>query len=265
MTLTAVDEIVTISGVRIETRIIGDFDPQKPVLIFLHEGLGCVALWRDFPERLCERLGLSGLVYSRAGYGGSDPCELPRPLDYMECEAKRTLPHLIEHFGISRFCLVGHSDGASIALIYSGLTSLPAPEAMIVMAPHVFCEDISIRGIETAQRLYEAGDLRVKLEKFHGSNTECAFYGWHDAWLNPRFRDWNIEKFLPGIAAPALAIQGLSDNFGTVAQIESIENAVAGPFEKFFLSDCGHNPWQEKPQDVLLRIETFIARHLQSK
>tara|TARA_R110001599_G_scaffold258951_4_gene459228 strand:+ start:201 stop:992 length:792 start_codon:yes stop_codon:yes gene_type:complete len=263
VTLPTVDNIVTIAGLQIETRIIGDFTPQKPVLIFLHEGLGCIALWQDFPGLLCERLGLAGLVYSRAGYGGSSPCPLPRPLDYMEREAEDVLPQLIEHFGISRFILVGHSDGASIALIYSGSGELPPPEAVIAMAPHVFCEDISIEGITAAKIAYETGHLKWKLERFHGVNIEYAFRGWSDAWLNPRFRKWSIEKFLPAITAPILVIQGRNDRFGTTAQIEATENSVAGPFEKLLLNDCGHNPWHEKPDDVLSKIETFITRHMQ--
>ncbi|MAZ02631.1 MAG: alpha/beta hydrolase [Sneathiella sp.] len=263
MSLAAIDKVVTISGVRIETRIIGDFDPQKPLLIFLHEGLGCIELWHDFPGLLCERLGLAGLVYSRAGYGGSSPCQLPRPLDYMEREAEDVLPQLIEHFGISRFILVGHSDGASIALIYSGCVELPPPEAVIAMAPHVFCEDISIEGIAAAKSAYESGHLKRKLERFHGVNIEYAFRGWSDAWLDPQFRKWNIEKFLSSGTAPILVIQGRNDSFGTTAQIEAIENSVAGPFEKLLLNDCGHNPWQENPQDVLCRIAEFASHYIQ--
>ncbi|MEX0583948.1 MAG: alpha/beta hydrolase, partial [Sneathiella sp.] len=126
MTLSSDGKIVTIADMRIETRIIGNFDPQTPVLIFLHEGLGCAALWRNFPDLLCEKSGCAGLVYSRVGYGGSDPCDLPRPLDYMEREASGSLPQLIEHFNISRFILIGHSDGASIALVYAGIPGFPS-------------------------------------------------------------------------------------------------------------------------------------------
>lgn len=243
---------------RIEIRIIGNFDPQTPVLIFLHEGLGCAALWRNFPDLLCEKSGCAGLVYSRVGYGGSDSCDLPRPLDYMEREAFGSLPQLIEHFNISRFILIGHSDGASIALVYAGIPGFPSPEAVIAMAPHVFCEDVSIDGIKAAKRAYEAGALKSKLKKFHGNNIECAFRGWNDAWLDPAFKEWSIEKFLPAITAPTLAIQGQDDNYGTLAQIGTIENAVTGQFEKLVLSDCGHNPWQEKQNDVLPRIADFI-------
>ncbi|MDF2365946.1 alpha/beta hydrolase [Sneathiella sp.] len=252
-------KLATIAGKRIEYRTIGALDSQRPVLVFLHEGLGCTALWRDFPDRLCELTNCTGLIYSRLGYGGSDACDLPRPLDYMEREASDMLPVILEHFNIKRPLLVGHSDGASISLIYAGLSDVAKPEAVIVMAPHVFCEDISVDGIKTAKQAYEQRDLKEKLEKFHGINTECAFRGWNDAWLDPAFKNWNIESFLPSVNMPLLAIQGREDSYGTLAQIDAIEAAVSGPFEKLILDDCGHNPWQEKAEDVLSYAAEFIS------
>ncbi len=252
--------IAEIAGTRIEYRSIDVLDPRKPVLVFLHEGLGCTALWRDFPDRLCQSTGCAGLIYSRAGYGGSAACELPRPLDYMEQEAADFLPRLLSHFGIEKPVLVGHSDGASIALIYAGLPDIAQPLAVVAMAPHVFCEDISIAGIEAAKREYEEFGLRKKLEKFHGINTDVAFRGWNDAWLDPRFKKWNIEKFLPGIAAPVLAIQGRDDAYGTLAQIDAIGALVCGAFKRLILDNCGHNPWQEKGGEVLARTTEFISR-----
>ena len=251
-------KIADIAGGRIEYRSIGALGAESPVLVFLHEGLGCAALWRDFPDQLCAATGCAGFIYSRFGYGGSDPCVLPRPLDYMEREAADILPQILAHFGIRRFILVGHSDGASIALIYAGLRAEISPGSLIVMAPHVFCEDVSIQGIETAKHAYELGDLKSKLKKFHGINTECAFRGWNEAWLNPAFRDWNIESFLPEIVVPILAIQGLDDAYGTLAQIDAIERSVSGIFQKQILENCGHNPWLEKRSEVLARASEFI-------
>lgn len=257
--MTAADRQKTnIAGAVIETRLIAASDPDAPVLVFLHEGLGCVELWRDFPDRLCAATGHGGLIYSRLGYGGSDPCALPRPLDYMQQEAATVLPDILAHFDIRNFVLIGHSDGASIALVHAGLDSHIAPKAVIVMAPHVICEDISVQGIDTAKQAYEQGDLRQKLFKFHGMNTDCAFYGWNDAWLDPAFRDWTIADYLPAITAPVLAIQGLQDEYGTIAQIEMIEQAVSGPFQKQMLDDCGHSPWQQQKQQVMDLIVRFL-------
>ncbi|MEH6527827.1 MAG: alpha/beta hydrolase [Sneathiella sp.] len=252
-------DIANISGAAIEYRLIAASDPSRPTLIFLHEGLGCAALWKDFPDQLCQMTGCAGLIYSRLGYGGSDPCDLPRPLDYMQQEATVTLPQILAHFEIENFTLVGHSDGASISLIYAGSNRVPAPRAVIAMAPHVFCEDISVQGIRIAKRAYDQADLKTKLEKFHGMNTEIAFRGWNDAWLDPEFRHWNIESYLPPITAPVFVIQGLEDNYGTLTQIDAIESAVDGSFRKLLLPGCGHNPWSEKRDIVRGAIATFLG------
>lgn len=251
-----------IADKRIEYRVIGKLEAQQPVLVFLHEGLGCAARWRDFPDRLCYHTNCAGLIFSRVGYGGSDPCDLPRPLDYMEREAREYLPQLLSHFGIRKFILIGHSDGASISLIYAGLPVVTKPVAVIVMAPHVFCEQVSIEGAEAAKRTYEEQGLFEKLEKFHGINTECAFRGWNDAWLDPAFKSWNIEKFLPSIECPLLAIQGHQDAYGTLAQIDVIEAAVSGPFDKLILDECGHSPWQEQSAQVLSHSVAFISKSM---
>jgi len=258
--VTAPTDIKTanISGAEIEYRLIAGPDPDAAVLVFLHEGLGCAALWRDFPDQLCVASGCGGLVFSRLGYGGSSPCDLPRPIDYMQREAKIALPAILQHFSIDRLILVGHSDGASIALVYAGLLKEPSPDAVIAMAPHVFCEDISIAGIEAAKQVYEQGVLKEKLAKFHGMNTECAFRGWNDAWLDPAFQDWNIENYLPAVLAPVLAIQGLDDTYGTLAQIDAIEQGVGGSFQKQLLENCGHTPWSAQREDVARRSVEFI-------
>lgn len=250
--------IDTIGGRRIEYRSIKRPDPADGVLIFLHEGLGSAALWRDFPDKLCAVTGLSGFIYSREGYGGSGPCDLSRPLDYLEREARYVLPSLIAHFNFRNFILVGHSDGASIALIYAGLPDVPPAYGLIVMAPHVRVETISIEGVLAAKVDYEEGGLKERLQKFHGDNTECAFRGWSEAWLNPAFRNWNIEHFLPACETPLLAIQGTEDVYGTLAQIEALK-AVSGPFRRLILGGCGHNPWREREAEVLAAASEFIT------
>jgi pimeloyl-ACP methyl ester carboxylesterase len=253
-------DLADIAGAAIEYRVIAAPDVTLPTLIFLHEGLGCAALWKDFPDQLCGMTGCHGLVYSRAGYGKSDRCTLPRPLDYMQQEARLTLPQVLAHFEIDNFILIGHSDGASISLVHAGMDREPAPRAVIAMAPHVFCEEVSVQGIRLAKQAYEEGDLKVRLEKFHGMNTETAFRGWNDAWLDPDFRRWNIESFLPAISIPVLVIQGFDDNYGTIAQVDAIEKSVQGMFRKCLLDACGHNPWAEKTDVVLDVSAQFIGQ-----
>lgn len=262
MTAVIKTDKANISGAGIEYRLITASDTDKPTLVFLHEGLGCTALWKDFPDQLCQMTGCPGFVYSRLGYGGSDPCTLPRPLDYMQQEAQQLLPKILVHFGIEDVILIGHSDGASISLVYAGADISPRPRAVIAMAPHVFCEEISVRGIRQAKQLYDQGDLKIRLSKFHGMNTQTAFYGWNDAWLDPDFMHWNIENFLPTISAPVLVVQGLQDSYGTLAQVDAIEKSVAGLFDKLLLDRCGHNPWSEKNDNVLSAVTKFIDSSL---
>lgn len=233
--------------------------PDQPVLVFLHEGLGCTALWKDFPDRLCAATGCAGLVYSRAGYGGSSPVDLPRPINYMQGEARDFLPLVLDHFNIERAILIGHSDGASIALVHAGISlNKDRVKAVIVEAPHVFCEDLSVTGIEAAREAYETGDLRRRLEKYHGGNVDVAFRGWNDAWLNPEFQHWNIEEYLPGIEMPVFALQGRDDAYGTVAQLASIEAKTKGPYRQLILDDCGHAPHMEQTEIVLDAMTDYI-------
>lgn len=261
MTVATEANIADISGAAIEYRLIAALDPSRPTLVFLHEGLGCTALWKDFPDQLCQMTGCAGLIYSRLGYGRSGRCGLPRPLDYMQQEATKMLPQILAHFKLDDFILIGHSDGASISLVYAGADNIrtPQPRAVVAMAPHVFCEDISVQGIRLAKQAYDQADLKTKLERFHGMNTEIAFRGWNDAWLDPAFHHWNIESFLPAIFVPVLVIQGREDNYGTMAQVHAIEKAVGGPFKKLLLDECGHNPWSEKRDIVLPSIARFAS------
>lgn len=254
-------QTVEIEGTRLEYVLHGPQHATAPTLIFLHEGLGCVALWRDLPQRVSSLTGLRSLVYSRAGYGGSDPVALPRPLTYMHDEGLRVLPALLRAFAVEDAVLVGHSDGGSIALLYAG----GVPEAartvrgLVLLAPHVFCEDLSVRSIAAAATSYVEGDLRQRLARYH-KDVDGAFWGWNRAWLDPGFRAWNIEAFLPAITAPTLLIQGSDDVYGTLAQLDAIERGVRGPVTRQVLPGCGHSPHREAPEPTLSAIVDFVDK-----
>lgn len=232
-------------------------DTSRPVLVFLHEGLGCVALWKDFPDQVAQATGLPALVYSRIGYGGSSPCALPRPITYMHDEAESGLPGLLAALGIQSHILIGHSDGASIALIYAG-SPRDGLLGVAAMAPHVFCEDISVRSIQAAGRAYAEGDLKARLAKYHGENVDCAFRGWCDSWLNPEFQHWNIEACVNRITVPVLVIQGEDDEYGTAAQVESIRERAGA--ETLLIPACGHSPQRDQPAATLRALAGFARR-----
>lgn len=234
-------------------------DAALPVVVFLHEGLGCVALWKDFPDQLAQATGLPVLVYSRTGYGGSSPCALPRPISYMHDEGERELPALLSALGIGAHILIGHSDGASIALIYAGAQEHPDLRGVAVMAPHTFCEEISVSSIRAAGKAYAEGDLRARLAKYHGDNVDCAFRGWCDAWLDPAFLQWNIESYVDRIRVPLLVIQGEADEYGTAAQVERIARR-APQAETLLLPACGHSPQRDQPAATLRALSAFITR-----
>jgi len=230
---------------------------DRRTIVFLHEGLGCAAMWRDFPRRLGDATGCGTLVYSRRGYGGSEPVSLPRPLDYMEEEGERELPALLEALGIRAPILFGHSDGASIALCAAG--SGLAVSGLILEAPHVFCEELSVRSIAHAREAYERGGLREKLIRWHRGNVDCAFRGWSDAWLDPRFRSWTIERYLPAVRAPSLVLQGRDDQYGTAAQLEAIARGASGKVQLELLEQCGHAPHKEQPERTLALASAFVV------
>ena len=246
---------------------------EAPTLVFLHEGLGCVAMWRDFPKRLAEATGSGALVYSRAGYGNSDPAELPRAVRFMHDEALATLPQVLDAFAIREAILVGHSDGGSIALIHAGGIStgnshdggpestknLPGPSSktlirgLILEAPHVFVEEVGLESIREIAEEYRTAPplLKQRLARYHGKNVDETFWGWNDVWLNPEFRSWNIEEFLPQITVPVLLIQGQDDQYGTLAQAKAIETGCQAPVRTVLLADCGHSPHIDQPAGVL--------------
>ncbi len=252
---------IDVRGARLEVRLVPAAAPGRTTLVFLHEGLGCVALWRDFPDRVAAATGCAALVYSRAGYGGSSPVALPRPLRYMHDEALDVLPALLDVAGQDDVVLVGHSDGASIALIHAGgADRRERVRGVVALAPHVLCEERSVASIRKAREAFESGDLRARLARLHGANVDVAFRGWNGAWLDPGFRDWNIEEYLPGIAVPVLAIQGRDDEYGTEEQIRRLVAGCGGATEVVLLDRCGHSPHRDQPAGTLAAIAGFVER-----
>jgi pimeloyl-ACP methyl ester carboxylesterase len=254
-----VNDFFSIDGVSLEYLWLGPGPDEAPVLVFLHEGLGCVEMWKDFPERAAEATGWGALAFSRAGYGKSDPCALPRPLGFMHIEGLVTLPRVLDAAGIRRAVLVGHSDGASIALINAGGLRDERILGLVLMAPHVLVEPVTVESIRAAGEAYEKTDLRQRLSRYHGDNVDCAFLGWNRAWLHPLFLSWNLEIFLPGIEVPVLLIQGEEDNYGTALQLETIERGLPAPPEVRLLKGCGHSPFRDQPEMTLEALTGFVS------
>jgi pimeloyl-ACP methyl ester carboxylesterase len=231
----------------------------EPALVFLHEGLGSVTLWRDFPERLAAATGRRALLYSRAGHGQSVVPEQPRTPRFMHDEALDVLPRLLAELGIREPILVGHSDGASIALIHA---SAHPVGGLVLLAPHVFVEDLSVTSIAEARETFETTDLRDKMARYH-RDAEATFRLWNDIWLAPEFRAWNIEDILPAVTAPALLIQGKYDQYGTLAQVEAVRRGVSRPAELVVL-DCRHAPHLEASEETLEAAARFVRARSRS-
>ena len=248
---------VRAGGKSLETRRWGPED--GPQIVMLHEGLGSVGLWRDFPERLAQATGWGVLAYSRAGYGRSDSADLPRPLDYMTREAVDVLPQVLDTADIDRAILLGHSDGATIAAIYAGSVEDHRIRGLVLIAPHFFTEPEGLAEIARAKEAFEAGDLRDRLARHH-DHPDTAFRGWNDAWLDPGFRDWSVAEVIDYLRIPTLAIQGLADPYGTPAQIHELETRSYAPVDVAMLADCGHAPHLEQPDATLAAIAEFTAR-----
>jgi len=231
----------------------------KPPLVFLHEGLGSIPQWRDFPAKVSKATGCRALVYERYGYGQSEILkERKRNVRFMHDEALGALPELLSVLKIEKPILVGHSDGASIALIYAGAGH--ALRGVAAMAPHVFIEPICLSSIAKAKRTFETTDLPAKLGRYH-RDARKTFYGWADVWLDPQFERWDIrEEYLPGVRCPVLAIQGHEDEYGTMEQLSAIARRVAGSCELLKLPDCGHSPFRDQPEQVLVALTKFISR-----
>ena len=245
-----------IDGRRLETVWIAPTRADATTIVMLHEGLGSVALWKDFPAKLADATGAGVLAYSRYGYGASDVFAEKCEPDYMHHEARVVLPALLAHFGIERPVLLGHSDGASIALIYAG-TRPEGPAGLMLEAPHVFVEDLSIASIEAAKHIFDTTDLKQRLAPYH-ADPEATFRGWNDIWLDPRFRAWNIEAYLAAISCPILLIQGENDEYGTRAQLDSIARHTTAT-EILLLPDCRHSPHRDQPETALARMRDWIA------
>ncbi len=250
---------VAAAGHRLRAQRLGrPADAATPTLVFLHEGLGGIGQWRGVPEDLCRATGLPGLVYERWGFGQSDPLALPRPKDYMTIEAEQALPEILAACGIARPVLVGHSDGGSIALLHAAAFPRRVA-ACVTIAAHVFVEDETIAGIRAVVARWDGGDLKPRLARYHGDNTETMFRGWAETWLRPDFRNWNIVACLPRIICPTLVIQGENDEHATLAQVEAIARGVAGACETYIAPDCGHSPHLEARTPVLACIGDFIS------
>jgi len=252
-----------INGHKINYEIINQHlvDSQKPVLIFLHEGLGSIGQWKDFPQNLCTAVNLPGIVYDRYGYGLSDPLQEKRENTFLHDEAFIYLPGLIKNLKIeNKIILVGHSDGASIALLYASSFS-DKLLGVISEAAHVMLEKVSLKGIQKVAAEYNNNEsLRIRLSKYHPGISDKMFNGWVDAWLAPEFEGWNIEALLSGIKVPVLAIQGDDDEYGTYDQLLSIKKNASSEVEIFYLQDCGHVPHLQESEKVMIKMADFIFK-----
>jgi pimeloyl-ACP methyl ester carboxylesterase len=261
---------VTVQGRSLEVLRIPAVDPHAPELVFLHEGLGSISHWRDFPARVAASTGCPVTVYSRYGSGNSDVLTEPRPVSYMHDEALRTLPDLLAQLHIEKPILIGHSDGASIALIFAGASAGTLAGAhdslrgLVLLAPHVFVEDLSVASIAEAKTTFETTNLPKKLARHH-RDADRTFWGWNNIWLHPDFRRWNIEEYLPRITCPILAIQGFDDQYGTMAQVQAIERQSGGTVEILPLANCLHSPQRDQPEATLVAITKFVKRIARNK
>ncbi len=247
----------------LEYRMIGPAPELAPTIIMLHEGLGSAALWGDFPARLQAATGAGVFVYSRAGYGASSPVALPRPLDYMHREALDGLPKLLDAIGFRRGCLVGHSDGASIAAIYAGGVQDHRLRGLVLIAPHFVVEEVSVASIAEIKQAYETTELKTKLARWH-KDVDNAFYGWNGAWLDPGFRSWDISEYLAYIRVPVALVQGEADQYGTSRQIEIAKEECYCPVEVTLLQGVGHSPHREAPEATLNAVSQFAKAALQA-
>ncbi len=245
----------TAAGHRLEYEWFGEANAASPVLVFLHEGLGSIRQWRDFPAQVAAATGCRALAYNRYGYGDSDVLEAPRTPTFMHDEARIALPELLRALDVHEPILVGHSDGASISLIHAG-SGFPV-RAAAVAAPHVFMEPVNLVSIAALTQTFDTTDLPEKLGKYH-RDPRRTFHGWSDVWQSPGFRDWDIQEFLPGIRCPVLAMQGADDQYGSMAQLHAIARQVNGPCEVLEIPGCGHSPHREQPQAMLAALVRFV-------
>jgi pimeloyl-ACP methyl ester carboxylesterase/uncharacterized protein (DUF952 family) len=243
----------------IEVRVAGHLQPDRPALVMLHHGLGSASSWRDLPDRLAAATGMPAVAYSRRGYGQSAAASAPPwPPGFMHTEAEGDLPGLLAALGIRQPILFGHSDGASIALIYAGSRLEPAPLGAVLLAPHVMVEPVTLTGARRAAADFEAGGLRASLQRHH-RDAEATFRGWNETWLAEEFRGWNIEPSVSSVRCPLLVVQGLADAYGSLAQVTSIEERAPEPVETLLIAGCGHAPERERPDTVVDATAAFVA------
>jgi pimeloyl-ACP methyl ester carboxylesterase len=256
MTILAPSGFLRIDGSDLEYRMIGPSPEDAPTIVMLHEGLGSAGLWGDFPDKLQAATGAGIFVYSRAGYGASTPVTLPRPLDYMHIEALEVLPKLLDVIGFRRGLLLGHSDGASIAAIYAGSHQDHRVQGIALIAPHFIVEDISVASIAEIKTAYETTELKAKLARWH-KDVDNAFYGWNGAWLDPKFRAWDISEYLAYIRVPVAILQGVDDQYGTMRQVEIAREECYCPVDVTVIRGAGHSPHREAPESTLDAITDF--------
>jgi pimeloyl-ACP methyl ester carboxylesterase len=252
---------LAIGAQRLEYRWIGARPAAAPTLVLLHEGLGCVGMWGDFPEKLAAATGCGVFVYSRAGYGRSSPVTLPRPLNYMTDEARDTVPLVLDAIGFQHGLLVGHSDGGSIAAVYAGSHQDHRIRGLVLIAPHFICEDLTHRSITELRQEYETGDMRARLARWH-DDVDATVRGWSDVWLGPDFRAWDISEYLAYIRVPILIVQGEDDQYGTIRQIEIAQEECYCPVEVALLPRARHAPQREAPEATLRTVTDFVDRVL---
>jgi pimeloyl-ACP methyl ester carboxylesterase len=253
----------TVRGFRLHLRRIEGERPGVPTLVFLHEGLGTIAVWGDVPDALCDATGCPGVIYERPGYGASDPRPLPWPEDVLEQEAESVLPALLDALSIDRPVLIGHSDGGTIALLFAA--AFPARIcAVVTLAAHVVLDELTFAGVSALERSWREGDLRRELERMHGAGADTLFRAWSGLWLDPARRRWSIVDRLPLITCPVLAIQGTDDEYGLPAQLDAIVDGVAGPAERALIPNCGHDPHHQARAVVIERVAGFV-RSLESR
>lgn len=253
---TITDTFEKVLDKELRVRSIKKEEKNQSTIVFLHEGLGCVELWKKIPELIATKTGFNVLIYERQGHGQSSSLDLPRPLNYLEIEAQEYLPQLLRQLKIKRPILLGHSDGGTIALLYAALYPV---KMLITAAAHVLVEDITVRGVQGAARGYDKNKVVEKLEKYHGSKADDLFWAWADTWLNPSFKDWNVAHFLPKITCPVLLIQGVGDEYATLEQLDLIAEGIGVNADKVVLENCGHSPHIQAKHRFLEVVVSFIS------
>ncbi len=249
-----------IGDASLECLCLGPAPGDAPTIVMLHEGLGCITMWRDFPQVVQDATGYGVFVYARQGYGGSDACELPRPVDYLEQEAVKVLPRVLEAIGFESGILFGHSDGGTIAGQYLGTYQDHRVRGLIMMAPHFFVEPENLTTIAQVEHAFESEGLRERLAKHHGDNVDCAFWGWSKAWRAMGATHWDVREVIAYIRVPVLYIQGEDDAYGSIAQADAVVEECYAPVDVEILADCQHSPHLEQPDRTLSLVSDFVSR-----